>query len=94
MFEVVLVVYVEWVEVLFGKLVFVVMLVGFDFMFMFWYMMCFVGCCLFLWLVFDIKMFVFVMIGLLYCKVIKLCFLKYWFDDYLYMYVVFDDVIE
>lgn len=93
-FEVVLLCYVEWVESLLGKLVFVVFLVGFDFMFMFWYMMCFVGCLLFGWVVFDIKMLVFVFMGMFYWCNVKVVFFEYWYDLLLYMYIVLDDVKE
>jgi hypothetical protein len=50
-----LVAYVEWVEALPGKPVFVAMPAGFDFTFMFWYMMRFTGRCPFSWSALDIK---------------------------------------
>jgi hypothetical protein len=63
--------YVDWVEALPGKPVFVAMPAGFDFTFMFWYMMRFTGRCPFSWSALDIKTLAFAMTGLPYRKCIK-----------------------
>lgn len=86
--------YVEWVEALPGKPVFVAMPAGFDFTFMFWYMMRFAGRCPFSWSALDIKTLAFAMTGLPYRKCIKPRFPKHWFDDYPHTHVALDDAIE
>jgi hypothetical protein len=89
-----LVAYVEWVEALPGKPVFVAMPAGFDFTFMFWYMMRFTGRCPFSWSALDIKTLAFAMTGLPYRKCIKPRFPKHWFDDHPHTHVALDDAIE
>lgn len=86
--------YVEWVEALPGKPVFVAMPAGFDFTFMFWYMMRFAGRCPFSWSALDIKTLAFAMTGLPYRKCIKPRFPKHWFDDHPHTHVALDDAIE
>ncbi|CAG4907318.1 3'-5' exonuclease family protein [Paraburkholderia gardini] len=86
--------YVEWVEALPGKPVFVAMPAGFDFTFMFWYMMRFTGRCPFSWSALDIKTLAFAMTGLPYRKCIKPRFPKHWFDDHPHTHVALDDAIE
>ncbi|MFC0399578.1 exonuclease [Paraburkholderia rhizosphaerae] len=89
-----LVAYVEWVEALPGKPVFVAMPAGFDFTFMFWYMMRFTGRCPFSWSALDIKTLAFAMTGLPYRKCIKPRLPKHWFDDLPHTHVALDDAIE
>jgi hypothetical protein len=89
-----LVAYVEWVEALPGKPVFVAMPAGFDFTFMFWYMMRFAGRCPFSWSALDIKTLAFAMTGLPYRKCIKPRLPKHWFDDHPHTHVALDDAIE
>ncbi|AKL99977.1 MULTISPECIES: exonuclease [Burkholderia cepacia complex] len=89
-----LVAYVDWVEALPGKPVFVAMPAGFDFTFMFWYMMRFAGRCPFSWSALDIKTLAFAMTGLPYRKAIKPRFPKHWFDDHPHTHVALDDAIE
>jgi DNA polymerase III alpha subunit (gram-positive type) len=89
-----LVAYVEWVESLPGKPVFVAMPAGFDFTFMFWYMMRFAGRCPFSWSALDIKTLAFAMTGLPYRKCIKPRLPKHWFDDLPHTHVALDDAIE
>ncbi|PCE25990.1 exonuclease [Paraburkholderia acidicola] len=86
--------YVEWVEALPGKPVFVAMPAGFDFTFMFWYMMRFAGRCPFSWSALDIKTLAFAMTGLPYRKCIKPRLPKHWFDDHPHTHVALDDAIE
>ncbi len=89
-----LVAYVEWVETLPGKPVFVAMPAGFDFTFMFWYMMRFAGRCPFSWSALDIKTLAFAMTGLPYRKCIKPRLPKHWFDDLPHTHIALDDAIE
>jgi hypothetical protein len=86
--------YVDWVEALPGKPVFVAMPAGFDFTFMFWYMMRFAGRCPFSWSALDIKTLAFAMTGLPYRKCIKPRLPKRWFDDHPHTHVALDDAIE
>jgi hypothetical protein len=86
--------YVEWVEALPGKPVFVGMPAGFDFTFMFWYMMRFAGKCPFSWSALDIKTLAFAMTGLPYRKCIKPRMPKHWFDDHPHTHIALDDAIE
>ncbi|MGN4066887.1 exonuclease [Burkholderia gladioli] len=92
--EAALVAYVDWVEALPGKPVFVAMPAGFDFTFMFWYMMRFAGHCPFSWSALDIKTLAFALTGLPYRKAIKPRFPKHWFDDHPHTHVALDDAIE
>ncbi|WP_153098891.1 exonuclease [Paraburkholderia hayleyella] len=92
--DVALMAYVEWVEALPGKPVFVAMPAGFDFTFMFWYMMRFTGRCPFSWSALDIKTLAFAMTGLPYRKCIKPRLPKHWFDDHPHTHVALDDAIE
>lgn len=86
--------YVEWVEALPGKPVFVAYPAGFDFTFMFWYMMRFAGRCPFSWSALDIKTLAFAMTGLPYRKSIKPRLPKHWFDAHPHTHVALDDAIE
>jgi hypothetical protein len=74
--------------------VFVAMPAGFDFTYMFWYMMRFVGRCPFSWSALDIKTLAFAMTGLPYRKNIKPRFPKHWFDEHPHTHVALDDAIE
>ncbi|SDV48617.1 3'-5' exonuclease family protein [Chitinasiproducens palmae] len=86
--------YVEWVEKLPGKPVFVAFPAGFDFTYMFWYMMRFVGRCPFSWSALDMKTLAFAMTGLPYRKNIKPRFPQHWFDDLPHTHIALDDAIE
>ncbi len=86
--------YVAWVEALPGKPVFVAFPAGFDFTFMFWYMMRFVGRCPFSWSALDIKTLAFAMTGLPYRKCIKPRFPAHWFDAHPHTHIALDDAIE
>ncbi|MEJ2769675.1 exonuclease [Mycetohabitans sp. B46] len=86
--------YVDWVEALPGKPVFVAYPAGFDFTFMFWYMMRFAGRCPFSWSALDIKTLAFAMTGLPYRKAIKPKLPKHWFDAHPHTHVALDDAIE
>jgi hypothetical protein len=86
--------YVKWVEALPGKPVFVAFPAGFDFTFMFWYMMRFAGSCPYSWSALDIKTLAFAMTGLPYRKCIKPRFPERWFDQHPHTHVALDDAIE
>ncbi len=88
--------YVKWVEALPGKPVFVAFPAGFDFTFMFWYMMRFVGRCPFSWSALDIKTLAFAMSepARPYRRCIKPHLPKEWFDDLPHTHIALDDAIE
>lgn len=92
--EVALPAYVEWVEALPGKPVFVAFPAGFDFTFMFWYMMRFAGRCPFSWSALDVKTLAFAMTDLPYRKCIKPRFPARWLDALPHTHVALDDAIE
>ncbi len=92
--ETALLAYVKWVEALPGKPVFVALPAGFDFTFMFWYMMRFVGRCPFSWSALDIKTLAFALTNLPYRRCIKPHFPKAWFDDFPHTHIALDDAIE
>lgn len=92
--EVALPAYVEWVEKLPGKPVFVAYPAGFDFTHMFWYMMHFAKRCPFSWSALDIKTLAFAMTGLPYRKSIKPRLPSNWFDPHPHTHVALDDAIE
>lgn len=86
--------YVKWVKKLPGKPVFVAFPVGFDFTFMFWYMMRFTGESPFSWSALDMKTFAMALSGLPYRKCIKPKLPKEWFDDLPHTHVALDDALE
>ncbi|CAB3778347.1 hypothetical protein LMG28138_00458 [Pararobbsia alpina] len=86
--------YVAWVEKLPGKPVFVAYPAGFDFTYMFWYMMRFAQRCPFSWSALDIKTLAFAMTGLPYRKSIKPRLPASWFDPHPHTHVALDDAIE
>ena len=86
--------YVKWVEALPGKPVFVAFPAGFDFTYMFWYMMRFTDGCPFSWSALDVKTLAFAITGMPYRKCIKPRFPKHWFDDHPHTHVALDDAIE
>ncbi|MGI4814910.1 MAG: exonuclease [Janthinobacterium lividum] len=86
--------YVDWVEALPGTPVFVAYPAGFDFTFMFWYMMRFAGRCPFSWSALDVKTLAFAMTGLPYRKSIKPRLPKRWFDPLPHTHVALDDALE
>ncbi|MEJ0003509.1 MAG: exonuclease [Pararobbsia sp.] len=86
--------YVAWVEALPGKPVFVAYPAGFDFTYMFWYMMRFAQRCPFSWSALDIKTLAFAMTGLPYRKSIKPRLPANWFDAHPHTHVALDDAIE
>lgn len=86
--------YVEWVEALPGKPVFVGFPASFDFMFVYWYIMRFVGRSPFSFAALDIKTMAMVLSGKEYRQCSKKNMPKRWFDDLPHSHVALDDAIE
>lgn len=86
--------YVKWVKKLPGKAVFVAYPAGFDFTFVFWYMMRFTGESPFSWSALDMKTFAMALSGLPYRSCIKPKLPKEWFDDLPHTHVALDDALE
>lgn len=86
--------YVKWVEKLPGKAVFVAYPAGFDFTWMFWYMMRYVGRSPFSWSALDIKTFAMALTGMPYRKAIKPRLPQAWFDPLPHTHVALDDALE
>ena len=86
--------YVEWVESLPGKPVFVAFPAGFDFTWMFWYMMRFAGRSPFGWAALDIKTLGFALTGRPYRKSVKAAFPAEWHDPLPHTHVALDDALE
>ncbi|SPA10262.1 conserved hypothetical protein [Cupriavidus taiwanensis] len=86
--------YVEWVEALPGKPVFVAFPAGFDFTWMFWYMMRFAGRSPFGWAALDVKTLGFALTGRPYRKTVKAAFPAGWMDPLPHTHVALDDAME
>jgi hypothetical protein len=86
--------YAEWVDKLPGRPVFVAYPAGFDFTYVFWYLMKFAGRCPFSWSALDIKTFAMALTGLPFRDTIKPRLPKEWFDDLPHTHVALDDAIE
>lgn len=86
--------YVKWVKKLPGKAVFVAYPAGFDFTFMFWYMMRFTGESPFSWSALDMKTFAMALSGLPYRSCIRHKLPKDWFDELPHTHVALDDALE
>lgn len=86
--------YVEWVESLPGKPVFVAFPAGFDFTWVFWYMMRFAGRSPFGWAALDIKTLGFALTGRPYRKSVKAAFPAHWHDPLPHTHVALDDALE
>ncbi|WP_454765303.1 exonuclease [Cupriavidus campinensis] len=86
--------YVEWVEKLPGKPVFVAFPAGFDFTWMFWYMMRYAGRSPFGWAALDIKTLGFALTGRPYRKSVKAAFPAHWHDPLPHTHVALDDALE
>ncbi len=85
--------YVRWVKSLPGKPVFVAYPAGFDFMFMYWYMIRFAGESPFSFSALDIKSFAMAALGREYRNSTKRNMPKRWFDDLPHTHVALDDAI-
>ena len=83
--------YVAWLRALPGKPVFVGYPVAYDFMFVYWYMMRFVGESPFSHSALDIKTFAMALLGSEYRASTKRNMPKSWFDDFPHTHVALDD---
>lgn len=86
--------YVKWVESLPGKPVFVGYPAGFDFLFVYWYMMHFVGRSPFSFSALDIKTYAMAVMKKEYRESTKRNMPKRWFSSVPHTHVAVDDAIE
>ena len=86
--------FVGWVEGLPGKPVFVAYPAGFDFLFMYWYMIRFVGRSPFSFSALDIKTYAMARLNLPYRETVKRNMPREWFSDRPHTHVALDDAIE
>lgn len=86
--------YLEWVKVLPGKPVFVGYPTGFDFMFVYWYLIKFTRESPFSFSALDIKSYAMGVLGLEYRKSIKKNMPKRWFPETKHTHVAVQDAIE
>jgi len=85
--------YVDWIKGLGGKPVFVAYPAGFDFLFVYWYLIRFTGASPFSHSALDIKTFAMAMLGTDYRDSTKRNMPKHWFDDAPHTHVALDDAI-
>lgn len=86
--------YVKWVKSLDGKPVFVAYPAGFDFLFVYWYLMRFVGESPFSHSALDVKSFAMAVMKTDYRDSTKRNMPKRWFDPLPHSHVALDDAIE
>ena len=85
--------YVKWIKSLPGKPVFVAYPAGFDFMFVYWYLIRFAGESPFSHSALDMKTFAMALLGTEYRDSTKRNMPKRWFDDTPHTHVALDDAI-
>jgi hypothetical protein len=86
--------YVKWLDSLPGKPVFVGYPAAFDFLFVYWYLMRFVGRSPFSFAALDIKTMAMVLLGKEYRHCSKKGMPKRWFDEAPHTHIALDDAIE
>src|SRR5947199_7177129 len=86
--------YVFWLKSLPGKPVFVAYPAGFDFLFVYWYLIRFAGESPFLFSALDIKSYAMVTLGTNYRETTKRRMPEHWFDDLPHTHKALDDAIE
>jgi hypothetical protein len=86
--------YVAWLKALGGKPVFVGYPAGFDFLFVYWYLIRFAGESPFSYSALDIKTFAMATLGTSYRETTKKRMPKQWFDDLPHTHKAIDDAIE
>ncbi len=86
--------YVGWLNTLEGSKVFVAYPAGFDFTFVYWYLIKFVGESPFSHSALDIKTMAMMLLGKPYRKSVKRNMPRSWFDDMPHTHVALDDAIE
>jgi hypothetical protein len=86
--------YLLWIKSLKGKPVFVAYPAGFDFLFVYWYLMRFVGESPFSHSALDIKSFAMAVLKLDYRDTTKKSMPKHWFDRLPHTHIALDDAVE
>ena len=86
--------YVNWVKSLKGKPVFVAYPAGFDFLFIYWYLIRFAGESPFSHSALDIKSFAMALLKIDYRDSTKSNMPKHWFDTLPHTHIALDDAIE
>jgi hypothetical protein len=86
--------YLAWLRRLPGKPVFVGYPAGFDFLFVYWYLIRFTGESPFSFSALDIKSFAMAMLGTKYRETVKKNMPTEWFDDLPHTHKALDDAIE
>ena len=86
--------YVAWIKTLPGRPVFVAYPAGFDFLFVYWYLIRFAGESPFSFSALDIKTYAMAMLKIEYREVVKRNMPKRWFDPMPHTHVALDDAIE
>ena len=86
--------YLAWVKSLPGTPVFVAYPAGFDFLFVYWYLIRFAGESPFSFSALDIKTYAMAMLKTGYRESVKRNMPKRWFDDRPHSHVALDDAIE
>jgi hypothetical protein len=86
--------YLTWLKQLEGKPVFVAYPAGFDFLFVYWYLIRFVGESPFSHSALDIKTFAMALMQTDYRSSNKRNMPKHWFDDFAHLHIALDDAIE
>jgi DNA polymerase III alpha subunit (gram-positive type) len=86
--------YVSWIKSLAGKPVFVAYPAGFDFLFVYWYLIRFVGDSPFSHSALDMKSFAMAVLKTDYRASTKRNMPKHWFDKFPHTHVALDDAIE
>ena len=86
--------YVKWLKALPGKPVFVAYPAGFDFTFVYWYLMRFAGESPFSHSALDIKTLAMALLKCDYRDAVKKNYPRHWFDDLPHTHVALDDALE
>jgi hypothetical protein len=86
--------YLVWVKGLPGKPVFVAYPAGFDFLFVYWYLIRFAGESPFSFSALDIKTYAMALLGCDYREAVKRNMPRHWFDPHKHTHVALDDAIE
>jgi hypothetical protein len=86
--------YVDWLRTLPGKPVFVAYPAGFDFLFVYWYLIRFVGESPFSFSALDLKTYAMALLKTEYRETVKKNMPKSWFDPLPHTHVALDDAIE
>jgi hypothetical protein len=86
--------FVSWIRALEGKPVFVAYPAGFDFLFVYWYLMKFVGESPFSHSALDIKSFAMAVLKTNYRESTKRNMPKRWFDNLPHTHIALDDAVE